>query len=434
VQSQTQQRLGSELVHPRCEEGQAEISEQAQALLQHPLTADSATQVALWNNRHLRATLEELGISQAELALASTPPNPGFSVSTRWTGGGPNPEFALAQDVLSILLLPLHTKMAQTDLEQAKRRVTHEVIDLAFETREAFYTLQGEEHLLERLNAVAEVMEASSQVAKRLNEAGNITDLELREQETGVIDVELKVRRSRGQIIRQREKLNRLMGISGNTGWSVTPHLANLPPREPSTATLEQRALSQRLDLALAKGRLEQVERAMGLKCKTRFLPVLNLGASTERDPDGTNSTGPSAEIQLPIFNRGESELAKLAAQKRQALEEIAALKNDIRSEVSEAAASVAAARGVVDLTTTKLLPNHQEILRQSLLQYNAMQISNFDLLAAKDREINAEREAAEALREYWLARVALERSIGGRIDGEVRPAKVAAARVADHL
>lgn len=162
------------------------------------------------------------------------------------------------------------------------------------------------------------------------------------------------------------------------------------------------------------------------MKRKTRLIPGLKLGVGTERDPDGTQLTGPTADFEIPLFNRGGVEGAKLAAGKRQASEEVAALENDIRSQVREAHAALVNARDAAEFARSRLLPNQQEILREMLLQYNAMQKSNFELLAAKEREVRAERGAVESLRDYWLARVGLERAVGGRIDGKSTPARTA--------
>ena len=57
-----------------------------------------------------------------------------------------------------------------------------EVTELVCDTREALYTLQGEQQLLERLKSVAEVQAATGDLAKRLHDAGNINDLEFKEQ------------------------------------------------------------------------------------------------------------------------------------------------------------------------------------------------------------------------------------------------------------
>jgi cobalt-zinc-cadmium efflux system outer membrane protein len=44
------------------------------------------------------------------------------------------------------------------------------------------------------------------------------------------------------------------------------------------------------------------------------------------------------------------------------------------------------------------------------------MQKSSYELLAAKERLLAAERESIEAVRDYWIARAALEMALGGRL------------------
>lgn len=423
VSRDAKQRTGADL---------ALAKEQTDALLRKSITADSAAQIALANNRHLRATLEELGISQAEFALAVTPQNPVLAASWRFTSGAhqSNPEFGLTQEILDVLLISPKKKIAQRQLDQARMRVTREVADLSFETREAFFNLQSAQQLLERLKSVAEVQSTAAELAKRLHDAGNISDLELKEQQTGGLEIELEVKRASAQIQSLREKLSRLMGASG-TSWTIASKLPDLPGGEPSLASLQQRAQDQRLDVAIARSKVEQAEHALSLKKKTRFIPGLKIGVDTERDPDGTQFTGPTADIEIPLFNRGGAEVVKLSAEQRQAAHELAALENDARSQVREAHAALVAARGAAEFAKTKLLPNQQDILRETLLHYNAMQKSNFELLTAKEREVRAERNAVEALRDYWLARVALERAIGGQIDGATK--KLMAAKSEAH-
>lgn len=393
----------------------------ADALLRKPLTADAAAQIALANNGHLRATLEELGISQAEFALMVTPQNPSLAVSLRFTSPGrmSNPEFGLTQEVLDLLLRSTRKKFAQNQLDQARLRITRAVVDLNFETREAFYMLQGEENLLQRLKAVGEVQKTAADLAGRLHDAGNINELELKSQQSGSLDVELEIKKATAQVQSRREKLQRLLGVR-ETNWRVSPQLPELPRNEPSLGRLEQYALAQRLDLAMARSKTGQSVAALNLKNKTRLIPGLKLGVDTERDPDGTQFTGPTADIEIPLFNRGRAEVAKLSAEQRQASEELAALENDIRSQVREAYATLKAAREAAEFARTKVLPNQQELLRDTLLHYNAMQKSSFELLAAKERETRAERNTVEAVRDYWLAQVALERAVGGRIQGSM--------------
>jgi cobalt-zinc-cadmium efflux system outer membrane protein len=62
------------------------------------------------------------------------------------------------------------------------------------------------------------------------------------------------------------------------------------------------------------------------------------------------------------------------------------------------------------------VIPLRHQIVEQSQLEFNAMQIGVFELLQAKQSEIDAGREYVESLRDYWLARTELEKALGGRL------------------
>src|SRR2546425_7146830 len=117
------------------------------------LTTDAAVAFALRNNRTLQATLEEIGISQAELAQATRLKNPEFAASWRFPDQPPlaaNTEYSIAQDFLDLIILPLRKKVAAQQLEQTKARVAHEVLKLVADVKGAFYTLQGRQQLIDR--------------------------------------------------------------------------------------------------------------------------------------------------------------------------------------------------------------------------------------------------------------------------------------------
>jgi cobalt-zinc-cadmium efflux system outer membrane protein len=121
--------------------------------------------------------------------------------------------------------------------------------------------------------------------------------------------------------------------------------------------------------------------------------------------------------LELPIFDQGQPAVAKLAAQFQQARDNYMAQEVNVRSEVREALDAMLAAREAAEFSQKNLLPLRKQILRDTQLQYNAMQKGNFELLSAKEREQNSEQTNVEALRDYWLARVALEHAVGGRLD-----------------
>jgi cobalt-zinc-cadmium efflux system outer membrane protein len=61
-------------------------------------------------------------------------------------------------------------------------------------------------------------------------------------------------------------------------------------------------------------------------------------------------------------------------------------------------------------------VPLAEQITAETQLQYNAMQLGVFQLLQAKQREIDTRRQSIAAQRDYWLARTELEQILAGRM------------------
>jgi cobalt-zinc-cadmium efflux system outer membrane protein len=57
--------------------------------------------------------------------------------------------------------------------------------------------------------------------------------------------------------------------------------------------------------------------------------------------------------------------------------------------------------------------------VRETLRNYNAMQIGVFDVFVAKQQEIEARRSYVGTLRDAWLARIDLEELMAGGLNDE---------------
>lgn len=398
----------------------AEIEQAVATRLQTNLTARSCVTIALLNNRGLQVEFEDIGISQAELSEASRLKNPQFEGMWRLPTHGPNvvnAEYALAQEFLDLLTLPARKEIAARNLEATKLRIAHQVLSLAAEVQRAFYNVQAGEQLTNRLSLVVEVIEAGADLAKRQHDAGNINELELQNQQAAYTQSRLDLARAQVQLRADRERLNRRLGLWGKqTAWQIEGALPPLPEKELPLDNVEALAVSQRLDLAAARGEVINVQSALRLKKSVRWLPGASVGVNAEHDLDHSWVIGPTLSFEVPVFNQGQPELARLAAAHRRAMRNLEALAVNIRSEVRETRDALIAARDVVEYHHRILLPQRQRILRETLLQYNAMQKSTYELLLAKEREQQEEQSAIEALRDYWIARAELERAVGGRL------------------
>ena len=421
VQKTVSTRTGQAVEWPRTVAENDKTEQAIAQLLTQDLTADTAVQIALLNNRGLRAMLEEIGIARADLIQAGLVRNPEFFASVRFPDrppSGTRTEFSLTQDFLDLLMLPLRKRLAAVQFEQTRLRVSHQILQLVPEAKAAFYTYQAREQLLKRLQAIVEVNEAGVDLNLRQHKAGNITDLELANQAAAFQQAKLEWGKTQAEARADRERLNRVLGLWGkNTGWKAAEELPAIPENEIGLENLESLAITQRLDLAAAQQQVALASRALNLRTKTRYLPAsIKLGVDTERETDRQRVTGPILSLEIPIFDQGQGEIARLLAQYRQAQWQTEALATDIRSEVRQARDAMIAVRDLAQFYSKIYLPQRIRIVNETLLQYNAMQKGTFELIAAKERELSAEREYTEAWRDYWIARAELEKTVGGRL------------------
>lgn len=424
VQKTVAARTGQRVHWDRGGPDDARAEQAIQTLLGRELTAESAVQIALLNNHSLQAEFEEIGIAQAELIEAGLLSNPSFAASFRFPSrppSGTNIEYSIAQNFLDLLVIPLRKRFAAARLAQTETRIADEVLKLAADVKSAFYTAQAREQLLGRLKLITETNETAAEFTKKLHDAGNTSDLELANQQGSYEQSRLEVAQTDLQTRRDRERLNRLLGLWGpNTNWKMADHLPELPGAEISLQHLESRAVAQRLDLQAERMQLDIIGQSLALRTKTRFLPSgVKVGVDTEREPDGQRVTGPTLDLELPIFNQGQGEIAKLTAQYRQAQRRTEALAVNIRSEVREARDQLVAARDLTSYIGKRLLPTQQQALNLTLQQYNYMLKGAYDLLLAKQNEVAAERSYIEAWRDYWIGRAELERAVGGSLSGK---------------
>ena len=62
------------------------------------------------------------------------------------------------------------------------------------------------------------------------------------------------------------------------------------------------------------------------------------------------------------------------------------------------------------------LLPLHERIVNEAQLQYNAMQLGPFQLLRAREQQVETAVAYIDALRDYWLARGDVGQILSGRL------------------
>jgi cobalt-zinc-cadmium efflux system outer membrane protein len=410
------------------------VARNVRNLLARNLTVDAAIQIALLNNRELQALYEELSIAQAELVQAGLLQNPTFSGAVTVPIAGQDVQtgfdLGVAQDFLGLLMLTARKKVAATELEATKLRVGDAVLRTAFDVETAYYTLLAAQQILDMRRTVLEAGDAAVALAESQHAAGNTSDLDLVNERTLYEQLRTDLKRSEADVLVAREALTRLLGLWGaDAVFHVPARLPDPPSAEAPLEHLEALAIGRRLDLASAHERTQALSHAAAMAKNFRLVGSTAVGATFERSPEHYSAITPNASLELPIFDQKQAAIARAEALARQAQAHETALAVDIRSEVRVARGRLLAMRDVVDRYAKVVVPLREQVVRLSQEQYNAMLLGAYQLLAAKQNEVNAYREFIEALRDYWIARTDLERAVGAAIPNGVPAPETSGAK-----
>jgi outer membrane protein, heavy metal efflux system len=397
-----------------------EAAEQLGSLLKGNLTADEAVQIALLNNRDLQALYSELGVAQADLVQAGLFRNPIFDAAILFpvsNGGKPKLELSAVMDFLDIFYVPLRKRVAAARFEEAKSQITGAVLDFSARVRTAFFLHQANEQMLELRQTIVQALNASLELARRLHEAGNITDLDFA-RERALLETGKVALRSAEVAVRQgREELNILMGLWGNqTEWQTDGRLPDIPQQPMQTENIERIALDRSVDLLNARQRLVFAGEQLGFNRWTALLPEMQVGTGSEREEDGSWKVGPVFEFPIPLFDQGQARIGRSGAELRRAQQGYYALAVRIRSTARAIRDRMEGFRDRALYYRDIMLPLHERIVNEAQLQYNAMQLGPFQLLRAKEQQIETAVAYIEALRDYWLARGDAGQILSGRL------------------
>jgi cobalt-zinc-cadmium efflux system outer membrane protein len=409
------------------------VASAVRGMLQGRLGADEAVQIALLNNRRLQATYEDLGVAQADVVQAGLLRNPIFDGDVKFVegGGGSLVELAVAQDFLDLLFIPLRRRIAAASFESEKLRVTGAALDLVGEVRVAYYTHAAGEQALELRRTVAAATEASYDLARRMRDAGNITALDLANDRALREQSKLDLARAEATVLDSHERLNVLLGLWGpDAAWSAEGRLRDPAGDEAVAGDVERRAVERSIELALARRQVESAARTLGIRRSLGLLPEASLGAAAEREPDGGWAAGPSLSLPIPLFDQGRAATAGARARLERARQEYVATAVEVRSAARAARDRLLAARARADYYRRVILPLRHEITEQTQRQYNAMLVGAFQLLQARQAEIEAGVDSIDALRDYWIARAQFEQVQSGRTGGIGRDGNSQAAGV----
>lgn len=385
------------------------------ALLAKPLSAESAVDIALLNNHSLKASYAELGIAEADLVQAGRLANPVFSFGRVKNQHGGEVERQLMLPVIGLLTMPLTRKLEQRRFAQAQMRAAGEALRVADDTRRAWYSAVAAQQTADYFDQVKTASEASAELARRMAEAGNWSKLQHAREQAFYADSVAQLARARQARTAEREKLTRLMGLSGaQVPFQLPERLPELPAAPRDIQDAQAKAMSNRIDILMAGKEMEGLRTSLGLTRATRFVNLLDLSYLHNTNEEGERSRGYEVELQIPLFDWGSARVARAEATYMQAAHRAAGIAVDARSQVRESYAAYRTSYDIARHYRDEIVPLKKRISDEQLLRYNGMLISVFELLADAREQVTSVNAAIEAQRDFWMADSALHAAMTG--------------------
>lgn len=428
VSGMAQERSGQALLRQKSPDDARLIQEKVAQLLATPLSADAAVRIALLNNRMLQASLVELGVAEADLVQAGRLRNPGFSFARMRGGDEIEIDRSIMFDLVGLLTLPIRSGIEQRRFEQAKLQTAAQAVQLAADTRRAYFNAVAARQTVQYMEQVGNAAEAGAELADRMARVGNWSRLDQAREHLFYADTTAQSARARHNATAARERLTRLMGLWGaQTTYQLPERLPDLPLAPNQAIDVESQAMAQRLDVQSARREAEATASALGLSRATGFVNVLDAGYANKSVSGKPRENGYQIALELPVFDWGGARTAKAEALYMSAVHRTADSAIRARSEVREAYSAYRTSYDLARHYRDEVVPLRKKISEEVLLRYNGMLSSVFELLTDAQAQVNSVNAAIDAQRDFWIAETDLQAAINGN-GGAPTPMRAAAS------
>ncbi len=377
-----------------------------------PLTQEAAVRIALLRHPGLQARLARLGVQDAERVQALTPPNPVLGLGRLTTAHEREIERSITFSLVELITLPWRNRWAGSLREQDTLAAAADAARAASDARRAWLRAVAAQETLAAHERMHDAAEAGTELARHMASAGNWSRLQAAREQAVLADARARLARARLAAGTEREALALALGLWGTAADSITlpKQLPDLPAEPMDSAALEQRALRERLDVRAARIGLDRVAGQQGIARAGQLFGDIGLGyrrdTTTERGAGGHSEVkrGWELELPLPLFDWGGAANARAQGLVNESAATLQQTALRARSEVRMHWRGYRTAWELAQEQEKRVVPLQQQIQDETLLRYNGMLASVWDLLVQARQTTQAVADTVAARRDFWLA------------------------------
>lgn len=449
------ERTGAESFTPLEQDA---VDQRVDELLADGVSVDEAVRIGLLNSPHFQSLFQKIGSSRADVVQSKLLSNPSLSVSLRFPEGGgrSNLTMGFGQQLVDLWQIPVRRRVAEAELDQIILDVVREAVALAAEIKSQCYKVLALKEAERITTKHMALVERSMNLAKKRLDAGEISKLDVNLVSVNRLQAQsalINLRRDR----REAEiALAKTLGLNRrHLTWQLRDKLPEQASSLPDERTLLDTALKQRLDAKASVAQIRQADQELRKQYLSIF-PDVTVGAELERmerralpgrkiladtarasvangqltAPDIQSRAqrdferrqiidsilGPTISLTLPIWDQNQAQIAKAKYKVVQLRTEFEGLLDQIAEEVSQAMYAYDAGRDLLQFYVGQGLPRATENVDDATQAYLAGELNVIALSDAQENLIEQQRAYINTQQELALARVELERAVGGRL------------------
>ena len=260
------------------------------------------------------------------------------------------------------------------DNHPAKLKARQDLTLLSAQARKAWITAVAAAQGAAALLQAQETAQAAGELSRRMTQVGNQSKLQQAKDQLMLSEATLQLAKAQQAAFNAREQLITLLGLwGGQTGFSLPAELPALPAQAQDMPDVESRAVRERMELRLAQ---DQWQRQRASQPRPASADAL------------WDAMGDAAGVR--------------------------ALAVSTRSEARQVYNNYRTAYDVARHYQSEVLPLRKFINDETVLRYNGMLLSVFDLLADTRAQALSTSSAIEAQRDFWLADADLQTLLAG--------------------
>lgn len=308
------------------------------------------------------------------------------------------------------------------DVATIKREVARR--EVAFQVVQGYYRLLEAERLSEVAEASVTQLQAQQKEAQSLFDNGVIGKNDLLRAQLALASARQRAIQMRGQVVLVRSALDTTMGLPPDSPLEPVPFTGEPPGfGEETIQSAESRAVAQRPEIREVDKTIDQASSAVAL-AKQKFLPQINAIGNYTHQVGQQFLQEDAAYVGLfaswDVWDWGTTlngvheahaklDEARIARKK---------LEDQVRLEARQAYVNAQTARDALDVARTAVA-QAEENYRIVTKKFEANAATAFDVVDAESLLTEARGQVQTALYNLLIARAALQRATGERLDGE---------------